>query len=305
MAAKSPCAVRAASASGKTRVFELLSRLVFRGFSSSNLSAPALFRTLHEKGGTLLLDEAERLMDSSLEVAQLRSILLAGYKRGGRASRLETAGENYQMSEFQVFGPKAIACISSLPGPLASRCIPVQMFRSSPDSPKPRRRIDEDPERWQKLRDDLYELTLSKMGAMAQTLCQLDDTCPLGGRHYELWQPILALAEWIDVDDELHLYKRLREYAVKSVEAKQEEHIPEVDLSLLRSLTEQVVKKVEPTSGDVLKRAQFGEKEVLQGHTARKVREILGRYGLITVRTTGGRRIFRNALPQLQRIERN
>jgi hypothetical protein len=39
--------------SGKTRVFEVLSRLVFRPLQSSNLSAAALFRTLDSRGGTL------------------------------------------------------------------------------------------------------------------------------------------------------------------------------------------------------------------------------------------------------------
>ena len=47
--------------SGKSRVFEILSRLVFRPLVSSNMTAAALFRTLHNNGGTLLLDEAERL----------------------------------------------------------------------------------------------------------------------------------------------------------------------------------------------------------------------------------------------------
>jgi len=74
------------------------------------LSAAALFRTLHDRGGTLLLDEAERLGESGDDVAELRSILLAGYKRGGRASRLECGDDNrYHMCEFQVFGPKETA----------------------------------------------------------------------------------------------------------------------------------------------------------------------------------------------------
>src|SRR4051812_49612286 len=92
--------------SGKTRVFELLSRLCFRPLSSSNLSAPALFRTLHDRGGTLLLDEAERLTDGGDDVAEPRSILLAGYKRGGRASRLESAGGKYQKSGIHGCGPQ-------------------------------------------------------------------------------------------------------------------------------------------------------------------------------------------------------
>src|SRR4051812_6095213 len=94
--------------SGKTRVFELLSRLCFRPLVSSNLSAPALFRTLHDRGGTLLLDEAERLNEGAPDVAELRSILLAGYKRGGKASRLESSGDSFAMNEFAVFRPQGV-----------------------------------------------------------------------------------------------------------------------------------------------------------------------------------------------------
>ncbi len=59
-----------------------------------------------------------------------------------------------------MYGPKALACIAGLPPALASRCIPVMMFRAGPDFPKPKRRIDADPQVWQGLRDDLHALAL-------------------------------------------------------------------------------------------------------------------------------------------------
>ena len=49
--------------SGKTRTMDLIGRMVFRPMFSSNISAANLFRTLHQRGGVLLLDEAERLKD--------------------------------------------------------------------------------------------------------------------------------------------------------------------------------------------------------------------------------------------------
>jgi hypothetical protein len=39
------------------------------------MTAPTLFRTLHDTGGTLLLDEAERLRDRTPDAGELRSIL--------------------------------------------------------------------------------------------------------------------------------------------------------------------------------------------------------------------------------------
>jgi hypothetical protein len=290
--------------SGKTRVFELLSRLVFRPISSSNLSASALFRTLHDRGGTLLLDEAERLTDGSPEVAELRSILLAGYKKGGKATRLESTGDSFTMVEFEVFGPKAIACIAGLPGPLLSRCIPIQMFRSAPDSPKPRRRLDADPSRWQRLRDSLHTLVLSGLGEQALVLRSLDDICPLGGRHYELWQPIMALAHWIDTDQSWGLEKMLMGWAKKLVIGHQEDQVPEEDQCLLRALTELVLKGKCPTNKEVLYKAQVMDDAITKRMSPKMVSNVLRKYGLMTVKVDA-RRELRVSLEQMKTIERN
>lgn len=128
--------------SGKSRVFDVLVQLVFNPLPSSNLTAACLFRTLHAQAGTLLLDEAERLRDKTPDVSELLSILLAGYKRGGQATRLERVGDDFKTMSFDVYGPKAIAGISNLPSALASRCIPILMFRAPQGSLVPKRRID-------------------------------------------------------------------------------------------------------------------------------------------------------------------
>ena len=101
------------------------------------------------------MDEAERLRNTQdPATAEILSMLLAGYKKGGTATRLEPVGDSgFKTVSFDVFGPKALACIAGLPPALASRAIPVTMFRSPPGSEKPRRRIDADPEGWQRLRD--------------------------------------------------------------------------------------------------------------------------------------------------------
>jgi hypothetical protein len=302
--------------SGKTRVFELLSRLCFRPLLSSNLSAPALFRTLHDRGGTLLLDEAERLSEGGDDVAELRSILLAGYKRGGRASRLESAGDNYQMSEFQVYGPKAIACINTIPPALASRCIPVQMFRSPPGSAKPRQRIDRDPARWQRLRDGLHAALLGPLGKAAVELACMADLCPLGGRQYELWQPILALAAWIDCERSKRsqgiargaepvvppMHPRVLEYAHKLCDGGSESLLPEEDFLLLWTLTDSAVRGREPNCKTILEVARRADADAMRGVSARRVAEILKRYGLHSVRY-GGKNVFREVLRQLKAIE--
>ena len=290
--------------SGKTRVFELLSRMALRPIVSSNLSAPALFRTLHEKGGTLLLDEADWLGEGSPEVAELRSILLAGYKRGGRATRLESVGEGgFQMAEFLVFGPKAVACIAGLPGPLLSRCIPFPMLRSAPDSPKPRKRLDEVPQRWQQIRDALHELALGSMGPAAIELAKRADLCSLSGRHHELWQPILALAEWVDPGGALRA--RLEEHAKSLIVRSQEELVADEEQALLRALCELVIDGKTPTTKEVLEKARRCDERMFKKWTASAAAAVFRRYGFMTTRTET-RREYRNVtIEQFKAIERS
>lgn len=287
--------------SGKSRAFEVLSRLVFRPLSSSSMTGPALFRTLHNQGGTLLLDEAERLRESSPEVGELRSMLLAGYKRGGRATRLE--GENFQTKEFDVYGPKALACIAGLPPALSNRCIPVMMFRAGPGSATPRRRIDAEPDKWMVIRDDLHVIALEH-GSTWLELAQQADVCPpMTGRHFELWQPLLALAAWMEESGASGLLELMQEHALVTIESQQDEQTPAADLLLLRTLAELALAGDEPTCTDLLNRARDSEPDLFRRWTAPGVGRALRRYDIKT-RHSGGRQ-FRDVLAHLARVQRN
>lgn len=285
--------------SGKSRAFEVLSRLVFRPLSSSSMTGPALFRTLHNQGGTLLLDEAERLRESSPDVGELRSMLLAGYKRGGRATRLE--GEHFQTKEFDVYGPKALACIAGLPPALSSRCIPVMMFRAGPGSVTPRRRIDADPNKWQLIRDDLHVIALEH-GSTWLELAQRVDVCPrMTGRHFELWQPLLALAAWLEESGASGLLKLMQQHALTTIEAQEDDQIPVADVLLLRTLSDCALAGNEPTCTVLLNRAKKTEPDLFRRWTATGVGKALCRYDIKT-RHSGDRQ-FRDVLPQLARVQ--
>lgn len=293
-----------AMASGKTRVFEVLSRLVFRPLASSNISAPALFRTLHDRGGTLLLDEAERLKQSNDPAAgELCLMLLAGYKRGGKATRLEPIGDNYRMVSFDVFGPKALACIVGLPPALASRCIAIMMLRAAPRSAKPRQRIDADPAGWQSLRDDLHALALD-YGATWLELAQRTDVCPaMSGRDFELWQPLLALASWIELHGARGLLQLVTSHALATIDAAQDDRMPDTDESLLRALADALRTGMTPTPNDVLAAANDADPASFKAWTARGVAAVLKRYGL-TTRKTQGRKVYpRETIPRLRQVQ--
>jgi len=293
--------------SGKSRVFDILARLVFRPLATSNLTAASLFRTLHSNGGTVLLDEAERLKNTGdPDISETLSMLLAGYKAGATSIRLEPLGENgFRTVSFDVYGPKALACIKGLPPALASRAIPVTMFRAGPGSDKPRRRIDADPCGWQRLRDDLHALALEH-GPVFLGLAERVDVCPaMSGRDFELWQPLLAIASWIEEAGAFGLLGLLQEHALETIDSGRDDQTPDHDETLLRLLAEAVRFGDRPTPGDLLDRAKEAEAEGFKRWSPRGVSEHLKRYGLTTNKTDGRKRYARVTLEDLKRIQTN
>ena len=289
--------------SGKSRVFEILARLVFRSLSSSNMTAPALFRTLHNQGGTLLLDEAERLKQSqNPDVGEILSMLLAGYKRGGQATRLEPlADKGFKTVCFDVYGPKGLACIAGLPPALASRCISLTMFRAAPKSEKARRRIDADPAGWQRLRDDLHALAMEH-GPTWLELPKRIDVCPaMSGRDFELWQPLLALASWIESHGAQGLHALLQEHALAVIDGGRDESVPESDETLLRIMADAVRVGERLAPHDILAKALEAEPVVFKNWYPRTVTAVLKSYGIPTPRKSGSRREYRNVTPEVMK----
>jgi hypothetical protein len=289
--------------SGKSTLFAILNRLVYRPLASSNLTAAALFRTLHDRGGTLLFDEAERLRQSTPDVQEIMSMLLAGYRRGGQATRLEAVGDSFRSVAFDVYGPKALACIAGLPPALASRCIPVMMFRAGPDSPKPKRRIDVDPAGWQSLRDGLHVLALEHSRAWLD-LSRRSAVCPQGinGRSFELWQPLLALAEWIESCGAAGLLQLVQRHALNTIDTGKEDQIPDADETLLEILTDAIRAGWSPTPGEILNTAKERDVTTFAKWIPRTVSNKLANYGIKTDK--GRQRRYQSVtLADLRRIQ--
>ena len=91
-------------------------------------------------------------------------------------------------------------------------------------------------------------------------------------------------------------------YASRLCERSSEGLLPEEDFLLLWTLTERAVRGEEPTCKMLLETARRADADALRGVSARRVAEILKRYGLHTVRY-GGRGLYRQVLDQLRTIE--
>lgn len=292
--------------SGKSRGLDVFQRLVFRPITSSNLTAPTLFRTLDASGGVMLFDEAERLRQSTPEQQEIQSVFLSGYRRGGCATRLEPLQDGgFRPVRFDVYGPKALACIAGLPPTLASRCIPITMFRSAADSPKPKRRLDEDPGAWQSVRDDLHALALEH-GRTWVELATRSKVVPagIGGRNYELWQPLLALAAWLQEQGCDRLLGLMQDHACASVAGAKDDAIPEADETLLEILAERVSTHNPPTTAELLAVAKQRDEVTFKLWHARTVATRLKNYGFPVPKKVNGERRYRAVTPaQLVQIQ--
>lgn len=274
--------------SGKTRTMDLIGRLVFRPMFSSNTTAANVFRSLHARGGTLLLDEAERLKDDrSPEVAEITSILLSGYRRGGRANRLEPSGDSFRSVAFDVYAPKLLACIRGLPPALSSRCITVRLSRASTGSHRAARSLDDSPADEQHVRDLLHCWAL-------ECSSRLLDTPPpastLANRDAERWEPLFRIAA---LCDDAELLDFVIGHAAGQLETEAEDSTPEADPSLLAALFELAKTSPRITPGDVLEAAKDIDPDAFEENwNARRVSAVLRRYGFRSSRSNG-RRVYR------------
>jgi hypothetical protein len=180
------------------------------------------------------------------------------------------------------------------------------MFRSPPGSEKPRRRIDANPEDWQRLCDALHALALEH-GPTWLDLPNRTDVCPaMSGRDYELWQPLLALASWIESHGARGLLRLLQEHALAVIDRGRDEAVPDADETLLRALADAVRIGDRPTPHDIWVKALEAEPVVVKHWHPRTVTARLKSYGVPTPRKIGSRREFRDVTPEvLQRIQQS
>jgi len=294
-------------ASGKSRLQGILFRLVWRPTLASSVTAGVLFRTLHEQGGTFLLDEAETLQHRLAQSSEVQTVLLDGYKAGGRVIRLKKQGDGFSPMYFDVYGPKALSGIGEVSPALASRCIRISMLRSAGDCPQVRSRLDADPGQWQKLRDDLHAFSLTHARTILQVAQAAEHaSAGLSGRDAELWQPLLDLAGLCEGAGVEGLVAQIRRFAEQMIDDGQEESSPEPDVLLITVLAEFVARgQADVTPKSVLEQAQRQDAVTFTRWTPHRVASTLKRYGLLTHKTSGGRRSYHRTTPeQIRRVAR-
>jgi hypothetical protein len=128
----------------------------------------------------------------------------------------------------------------------------------------------------------------------------------MGGRDYQLWQPLLALASWIESHGAHGLLGLLQEHAMRSVERGRDEAIPDTDETLLRIVADAVKAGDRLTPHEILAKAQVAEPVAFKLWQPKTVSARLKSYGIPAARKVGSRREYRDVTPEvLRRIEAN
>lgn len=172
---------------GKTKLLSVLKRLSYKALSTSNISAPALFRLIELYKPTLLIDE----VDSFLALhEEMRGIINAGFTRES-AFIIRCAGDELEPTPFNVWGAKALCGIGKIADTLQDRSIILRLRRKySGESVQDVDRSNK--EHWATLR--------SKLARFAQDNQQkvlLSNPAPipqLNDRANDCWLPLLQIA---------------------------------------------------------------------------------------------------------------
>lgn len=177
--------------SGKTRLLEVLERLVNSPMQTANISEAAAYRVIENDSPTLLFDEVDAVFGGKSERAEaLRGIINAGHRRGGAAIRMVNMTT---VGTFNVFCPKALAGIGNLPDTIADRSIGIRLQRRLSTEPvESFRRRKVEPKALvlrNRLKANLDEVIEHLTGAEPHTPEQLSD------READGWEPLFAIAD--------------------------------------------------------------------------------------------------------------
>jgi len=115
--------------SGKTRALEVIAALSHDSLIAATMSAPAIYRSLHERSASLFLDEIQQYLNE--DRSTFLAILNAGQRKGQKAIITVKAGDGWVAQEFEVFGPKFLATTQSTADSLSTRCITIPMTKNT------------------------------------------------------------------------------------------------------------------------------------------------------------------------------
>jgi len=215
-------------ASGKSRLADVLEGLCFKATQTCDITSAALFRSVDQEKGTIIIDEG---LHSQNRSDNLNRILRSGYRRNGRVKCCDPGGS---IASFSTYCPKVLVDINEPSEPaLSSRVISMFMTRSPyrmkrfPDSesqPVFRSTTNLIKEFWEENRPALSEMNRLSDG--------FDDFL---NRDEELWAPLLIVSQLLDSKfDKPFFSETMFSLAQKSIDSKKRSEMENnLDLQIL------------------------------------------------------------------------
>ena len=208
--------------SGKTRTLEVLSELSFNSEMSINHTEATLFRTIETAQPTLLIDEVDNLRKKDKDFkGAIFSILNNGFSKSGTVPRCKP--KTFEIERFHCFSPKALAGIKDLDDVLRDRVISINILRKLPFEKVKRFRPSRMRAEVEEIRSKLYIFALGNCRKIESILNgdPIAENISLSDREIDIWEPLVAIAKFIDRDDKI-LYPQLIKYAVNSSTLRRE-----------------------------------------------------------------------------------
>ena len=194
--------------SSKSKACEMHEYIDFNAFSGVDYTPAVIFRTLQDTRGVLIIDEAETYdkLKNKSEYEQAReAIINAGFKIGGKVSRMERYENRFAKVDYHVFGIKIIGSIHSVSETIRDRSYQIMLTKTlnreiSKTTPRPN-----DPA-FQEIRDMLYIMILTYWQEIRniEQHEEIENRLDLIGREWDKAKPLLVLATFFGKHDPKH-----------------------------------------------------------------------------------------------------
>lgn len=177
--------------SGKSRLLDTLQLLVARPWRAILPSDAVVFRKIEASKPTLLLDEVDAIFGAktAAQYEGLRALLNAGHRKGATIPRCLERG--FEVKDYSVYCPKALAGIGNLPDTVADRSIPIRLARRTKQEIVRKFRFREVGEAAGPLRAEIeaYTAGVDLSGIYPEMPDELND------RAADSWEPLLSIAD--------------------------------------------------------------------------------------------------------------
>jgi Protein of unknown function (DUF3631) len=189
--------------SGKTRLMQVLERMVARSLLVSGIRPAALLRLIELKAPTMLFDEVDAAMKQDRELNEAyRGIINSAFSRPSARfiMNVPLPGGGYEPRQFSTWAPLVLSGIGDLPDTVRDRSIQIDMVRKRKEEQVRRLRCGDG--------HDLAVLAQKAARWAHDNFARLREAEPpmpeaLNDRAADVWEPLFAIAalaggEWLE-----------------------------------------------------------------------------------------------------------